>query len=451
MLESKFSEAFTQQFSQTKKEEQITVLIRTKQRMRGRQEAELSLDQLMNEQLATKRSHLLGQVQKRYGKGAEFCQNYQESRNRTQAKVMRAAPKATNLWLADTVAVTGTRDEIEELASHEDIETIDINPTFRLPEILNTPLEDSPEIIDGSSWGLAKILAPEVWGGFGRGENVLVGHLDTGVDDTHPALTGKIAAFEEFDSAGNPLGTAPNDSGSHGTHTAGTIVGRNFRGINIGVAPEAKLLSALVLNGFGGSYAQIVAGLQWVVAKGAHVVNMSLGGLGYSTLWNLPILNATLSGSLVVASIGNSGFGTSGGPGNDLYALGVGATHYGDGPAGFSSGQTLIEVWHDVLSPFYGPLTYMKPDISAPGVQVLSSVPGSELAAFNGTSMAAPHVVGAIALLLSANPSLMGDPFAIRSILLGSIEDYGESGRDSRFGFGRLDALTSSEIGVNVN
>ena len=202
-----------------------------------------------------------------------------------------------------------------------------------------------------------------------------------------------------------------------------------------------------MLPGGSGRFAQIIAGMQWTVNQNAQVINMSLGGIGYTTLWNLPVLNITLAGVLVVASIGNSGHGTSGGPGNDFVSLGVGATHYQDAVAGFSSGQTLVNVSHDAL-PFT--LTYMKPDLSAPGVQVLSAIPGPALAAFNGTSMAAPHIAGATALLLSAASGLQGDPFAVRDIFLGTVEDYGEAGRDQRFGFGRLDALAAVQTAVSV-
>jgi subtilisin family serine protease len=198
-----------------------------------------------------------------------------------------------------------------------------------------------------------------------------------------------------------------------------------------------------VLPGGSGSFAQIIAGIQWAIGQGAQVINMSLGALGYSTIWNLPMLNATLAGVLVVASIGNSGHGTSGGPGNDPLSLGVGATHHLDYIAGFSSGQTLVSV------PWFGfSLTYIKPDISAPGVQVVSSVPGPDLAAFNGTSMAAPHVTGAVALLLSTEATLQGDPFSTRAVLLGTVEDFGEAGRDQRFGSGRVDVQSAAEQAV---
>jgi subtilisin family serine protease len=432
MATDKFSADYQEATEGVRRDKTITALVRTKPPKEDRDLVEAAGLMLQREQLATSRADLLGQIRGHYGEGAVFLKNLQ--------------PEATSLWLADAVAVSGTRDEIEELAKHEDIVSVDANPTFEVPEVLQTPLEDTPEIVDGSAWGVAKILAPEVWGGLGRGDGVLIGHLDTGVDDTHPALSGKVAVFQEFDSIGNPVASATHDSGVHGTHTAGTMVGRTFDGTNIGVAPKAQLASALVLPNGSGTFAQIVAGMQWAISQGVDVINMSLGGQGYSTLWNLPVLNALFAGVLVVASIGNSGHGTSGGPGNDPFSLGVGATHHLDQAAGFSGGQTLVSV------PWFGfQITYTKPDISAPGVAVLSSLPGDELAAFNGTSMAAPHTAAAVALLVSTEPSLKGDPFAIRAILLGAgVEDYGEAGKDQRFGFGRLDALSAAEAAVSL-
>jgi subtilisin family serine protease len=440
-----------QQLEKAGKSDKITVLFRPKLKAIAEKEAKMAFEMLQGEQMAAdKRAYLLGKLNGRYGKGKEFCQNYQDSRMKSQEKLIKLSPQATGLWLADVIAVTGTKAEIEDLAKQEDVESVEINPTFEVPEVLQTPLEDTTTVVDGSAWGLAKILAPEAWGGFGRGRGILVGHLDTGVDDTHPALRGKVAFFEEFDALGNPIGAgAPYDSGFHGTHTAGTIVGRTYRGVNIGVAPEARLASALVLGGGApNTFSRLVGGMQWLlVTADVDVMNLSLGANGYFPVFNIPILISVLSGVNVVASIGNSGLGTSGGPGNDLFAIGVGATSEEDAAAGFSSGQTL-----SVVHTFLGPLRpYQKPDISAPGVAVLSSVPGPDLIALSGTSMAAPHVAGAIAILLSSEPTLRGDAFAVRNILLGAgTEDFGDLGKDQRFGFGRLDALSAAETTVSL-
>lgn len=447
--------------------EQATVLIQTRARSVDEEEARAALEMLQSERLATRRSELLRHVQtRRYGKGAEFHKNYKESRLEAQQNIVRVAPKgkATNLWLADAVAVQATKEELEDLAQHEDVRNVIANPTFKVPEVLRTPLEDVLSNVDGSTWGLAQIRAPEVWSGLGRGHGVLVGHLDTGVDDTHPALAGKVQCFFDVDDMGNCTPVAPHDTDIHGTHTAGTIVGRSFNGVNIGVAPEARLCSAVVLPGGSGSFSQILGGMQCLMDSGVHVMNLSLGANGYSTIWNTPILNITLSGISVVASIGNAGAGTSGGPGNDFFAMGVGATGLGftrvykeesfnDAVAGFSSGQTLVDVPYELpFGTFF--LTYIKPDISAPGVQVLSSIPGGDIAALNGTSMAAPHVSGSIALVLSAMPDLIGTPgvaFILRDIFLGAgREDLGEAGRDSRYGYGRLDVLAAAEAAVSL-
>lgn len=442
MPDDKLSAAFREVAANASPDEVITALVRTRTSHPDRKTLDRVRGLTSSEHLATRRSDLLRQITERYGRGGAFCAGLKSEAIEAQERVMAAAPEARRLWLADAVAVSGTRDELMDLAGHEQVARVYANPQFRVPEVLQTPLEDSPETVDGSTWGVARIGAPAVWGGLGRGSGVLVGHLDTGVDDTHPALAGKVAAFQEFDALGDPVVSAPHDSDAHGTHTAGTIAGRTVRGMNIGVAPDARLASALVLPGGSGSFAQIVAGLQWAIDQGAHVISLSLDAPGYHPVWNLPVFNTVMSGVVVVASIGNNGHGISGGPGNDPLAIGVGATHARDRVAGFSGGQFLSVPWLGTR------VSYTKPDISAPGVRVVSAVPGAGMASFNGTSMAAPHVAGAVALLQSTEPALRGDPFATRAILLGTVEDYGEAGKDQRFGFGRLDVGSSAEQAV---
>jgi subtilisin family serine protease len=201
----------------------------------------------------------------------------------------------------------------------------------------------------------------------------------------------------------------------------------------------------VVLNGGSGSFAQIVAGMQWCLVNGVHVMNLSLGGSGYTSLWNLPALISTLFGTLVVASIGNSGHGTSGGPGNDLFALGAGTMHDQDAVAGFSGGQTLQSVPHIL----FGHLTYMKPDISGPGVQVISCIPGNAVASLSGTSMAAPHITGAAALLMSAANALMGQPLR-RQDRIGAGVTIGCARTGRRFGGARLPARRPARLEVTT-
>lgn len=332
----------------------------------------------------------------------------------------------------------------------------DIYPNRQLllpPVVTPQRTPSAVEDIKASSWGLNKIGALAAWGAYGaRGEGVTIGLLDTGVDADHPDLKGKIAAWAEFDRDGYEVpDSRPYDSDQHGTHCAGTIVGGNAGGRWIGVAPAAKIAAALVLKGKqGGTDAQVLAGMQWAIEQGVDVISMSLGGLvmgpDVPTTYTRTILNALQVGVPVVTAIGNEGSQTSGSPGNDFLSFAVGATDHLDRAAGFSGGRTQVIRQSQVVPPNQLPLVYSKPDISAPGVVVHSTVPGGKYQAFNGTSMATPHVAGAIALLLSATlikekvePAKRA--FVIQDLLTGAAEELGEAGQNHRYGFGRLDVL----------
>jgi subtilisin family serine protease len=209
-------------------------------------------------------------------------------------------------------------------------------------------------------------------------------------------------------------------------------------------------MGALVLKGGSGTDAQILAGLDWAINNGADVINMSLGGLSLdaevSDLYTRAILNANLAGIPVVVAIGNEGHQTSGPPGNDFFAFTVGATDHEDRVAGFSGGRTQVITSSRFIDPRYLPLVYSKPDVSAPGVAITSSVPGGGHEAWNGTSMATPHIAGAMALLLSGT-SIRGavpqneQAFLLEDLLAATVEELGEAGQDHRFGWGRTDVL----------
>jgi subtilisin family serine protease len=360
-------------------------------------------------------------------------------------------------WTSGSFLVRMARDDLHKLYKEEDaqkIEGVYNNRRISIPPSIE-PKQVPHSVKDNavSAWGLRAIGALSVWGAYeARGAGVRVGLLDTGVDAKHPDLVDKIDAWAEFDDKGVQVkNSKPHDSADHGTHCAGTIVGGNASGHWIGVAPQAKIAAALVLNGAkGGTDAQVLAGIDWAIEQEVDVINMSLGGVMWGpevpSTYTSAIINALRVGIPIVTSIGNEGNQTSGSPGNDLLAFAVGAIDPAGRAAGFTGGRTQVVRESSFFPQDILPLVYSKPEVSAPGVAVKSSVPGGKWSEFNGTSMAAPHVTGAIALLLSATnirqhvvPSERA--FVVQDLLVGSVEELGEAGQDHRFGFGRIDVL----------
>jgi subtilisin family serine protease len=362
------------------------------------------------------------------------------------------------LWTSGAIAVELAPEDVAALRDEvPGIADIHVSRQLRLPpvvEVLNVP--EPVRERRASSYGLDLIRALAVWGAYGaRGAGIKVGILDTGVDADHPDLAGKVVAWAEFDHNGHEVTSQPHDSDRHGTHVAGTIAGGNASGQWIGVAPEAELCFAKVLGPDGGTDSQILAGLRWMIEQHVDVISMSLGGLTLGpempSTYTESIVAALQQGIPVVVAIGNDGAQTSGSPGNDLFSLAVGATDYQDRSAGFSGGRTQVVQRSQFIRPELLPLPYSKPDVSAPGVAVVSSVPGGEWAALNGTSMATPHVAGAIALLLSATDIKAKTKseeraFVISDLITGSVLELGEAGQDHRYGFGRIDVLRAIDF-----
>jgi subtilisin family serine protease len=356
---------------------------------------------------------------------------------------------------AQSVVLDIEPDELAKLVQDTDV-IAGVYPNFevQLPPVART--HTVPQAVQeerASAWGVHQIGALATWGAYGvRGHGVKVAVLDTGVDAGHADLQGKVPDWAEFDRLGVRVrtSTTPYDSGEHGTHCAGTVAGGNASGQWIGVAPEAEIAAGLVLKGGSGTYAQILAGMDWAISLGVDVISMSLGGLTLTAQPEDPysetILSALDAGILVVTAIGNDGSQVTGAPGNDPFAFAVGATDYRDRPAGFSGGRTHVIETSSYLDPGSLPFVYSKPEVSGPGVAVKSSIPDGRWEHFNGTSMATPHVAGAFALLLSATsireqhagPTRVG---LLQDLLIGSVEELGESGQDHRYGFGRIDVL----------
>jgi subtilisin len=306
-----------------------------------------------------------------------------------------APPKARMYPNLGLMLGTVDKQGLQGLKKDERVQAVKAAPHLSL--IRPVAAQDT-KLAGGVTWGLDRLEIPKVWEQGFTGKGVLVGHLDTGVDGDHPALKGAIDHFAEFDPMGEPVpGAQPHDSDEHGTHTAGTIAGRKVRSTAFGVAPEAMLASAIVIEG-GNVIARILAGMDWVVGLGARVLSMSLGLRGFQEDF-LPVTRILRArGVLPVFAVGNEGPGTSRSPGNYAEALSVGASNADDEVADFSSSQKFIR-----------PDDPLVPDLVGPGVDVISSVPGGGYQKMSGSSMATPHIAGLAALLFQAKPSATVD------------------------------------------
>lgn len=254
-------------------------------------------------------------------------------------------------------------------------------------------------------WGISALDLDQVTDFDGSG--VVVGHIDSGVDASHPALQGSVAAFAYIDQQGCPHEMGPFASGWHGTHTAATICGRyqHPRLPRVGVATGAMLASAVVFDS-GVSDCQpavrIICGMQWAASQpGVKVMNVNVGleGAPESDAGLKGILQSLRrNGILPVCAIGNLGPGSSLMPGNYSDAFSVGAA------------QDDLAVWSASSSQHFNSTNRDVPDMIAPGVNIVSALPGNITSAglwaeASGTSMAAAHISGLAALLFQAKPS----------------------------------------------
>ncbi|OCA81484.1 hypothetical protein A8F94_21640 [Bacillus sp. FJAT-27225] len=325
------------------------------------------------------------------------------------------AKKKDSLWIINGLSAKVTKEAIEELKQRDDVASITLDETLSLPEIT---VEESPPRLP--EWGLEKIFAPKVWGQYGlKGEGIVVGIMDSGVDGNHEALKNNYRGgdgnhqYSWIDLSGQGYET-PNDGNGHGTHVAGTSVGGGA-GEPVGVAPGAEWIAAKIFNDGGSTtLSAIHQAFQWFLAPGGdpskapHVVNNSWGNSNTYNLEFYEDVKAWVSAGIFPSfAAGNDGPGaqTIGSPGSFPETFAVGATDMYDQTASFSSRGPVY--WPDGSG---GTNRLIKPDISAPGHRIYSAWPSKrnqgKYNTISGTSMATPHVTGAIALLYQANPNL---------------------------------------------
>ncbi|MEO0294801.1 MAG: S8 family serine peptidase [candidate division WOR-3 bacterium] len=338
-----------------------------------------------------------------------------------------------------------TKKVIYALEKNDDIWFIDEN---REVKIIYTKTEKDNTYPAAIEWNVSKVKADSCWYAGYNGQDVIIGHIDTGVEVSHPALSGKWVTGYWFDGVnGNPN---PYDDNGHGTHTMGTILGGDGVGPfteDIGVAPGARFVTAKAFNSSGsGSYATIDPCMDSMVSWKGRVdiraVSNSWGTTNYTDLhwWGVVYTWLTL-GILPVFAAGNEGFSGLRAPGSYPHTLAVGATDINDNIASFSSRGPAPNQspFNDTTYWLRNDWNFIKPQISAPGVNIRSSVPGGGYqGGWNGTSMATPHVAGAVAIIVQKNNLLT--PKQIYSLII----DYpdkptqGSPYPNNNYGWGRL-------------
>jgi subtilisin len=314
-----------------------------------------------------------------------------------------------SFWIVPAVAARVPLQAVQALQN---------NPNVDVVEPDGIVLADDLEL--DNAWGVKRIGAGIVHAEGFTGTGVKVAVLDTGIDYNHPDLAPLVAGGWDFvNNDAYPL-----DDHSHGTHIAGTIAAvDNDVGV-VGVAPNVQLYAVKVLNASGsGSWSTIIAGIQWCVQNGIHVTNNSYGGTSNpGTTVRQAYDNAYAAGVVMVASAGNSG--TSAGdtntvnyPGAFDSVIAVGATNTSNTRPSWSSTGPQVE-------------------LAAPGASIYSTMPGGGYGKKSGTSMACPHVVGAVAQVMAAG---VMNPQDVREVLAATTVELGSTGWDSWYGFGLVD------------
>jgi len=339
----------------------------------------------------------------------------------------------TPFWVFNGFSVTATVEVINALAQNPDVysitpDDIQIIPTYGTPEA-----------------NISMVNAPALWDQGYTGQGVVVASMDSGVDVTHPDLSSRWRGGSN--SWYDPYGqhSTPVDLTGHGTWTTGVMVGGDAGGTSIGVAPGAQWIAVKIFNDQSGSTATAIhQGFQWLLdpdgnpntADAPQVVNNSWS-IGTTPGCNLefePDLEALrAAGILPVFAAGNGGpnNNTSFSPANNPAAFAVGAVDNNDQIYTYSSrGPSNC-----------GGSTGPFPKLVTPGVSVHTTDKYGLYATETGTSLAAPHVAGGLALLLSAYPDL--DAGMQEQALINTIVDLGASGPDDVFGYGRLDLFSA--------
>lgn len=365
----------------------------------------------------------------------------------TAAAAIGQARDVRAFWISPVIALQARPGLILELAGRGDVAALRLDAPIRLQPPTFEPTAAAPTVA-ATAWNLAMIRADLATSALGLdGTGVVVANLDTGVDWQHPALLTRYRGYRERGPAvhrgnwhvsTNEPYLYPGDGSGHGTHTMGTIVGDDGAGNRVGVAPGARWIAVKLFTNDGLTYESwIHDAFEWIMAPegdpalAPDVVNNSWGSDNGANDIFRPDLNALrAAGILPVFAAGNNGpgAGSVGSPGSYPEALTVGAVAV-DFAIGSFSGRG-PSPWDEI-----------KPEVVAPGVQVLSAFPGGGWALGTGTSMAAPHVTGLAALLRGAFPQATVNE--LEGLIQTTARPLGEDVPNNDSGWGLIDAYAA--------
>lgn len=435
----------------------------------------------------------VGRMQSKQEKGTYVVEQLQQTAKQTQGVVLKILAQSEaeyrSYWIANMIWVRADQALIETLARRADIAHIYTNPSVKLdtpdPLLPASSMPALPETTTAVEWNILKVRADLVWATGYTGQGVTIGGQDTGYDWDHPALINQYRGWNGSSAdhnynwhdaihEDNPNSTTPNscgididvpcDDGNHGTHTMGTMVGDDGLENQIGMAPGARWIGCRNMEEGWGTPITYSECYQWFIAptdlnnqnpdpsKAPDVINNSWScppdeGCTDVTVLLSVVQNVRAAGIVTAHSAGNSGPSceTVNAPGG-IYdeSFTVGNTDSNDVIA-FSSSRGPVSVDGSMR---------LKPDVSAPGTSIRSSVPGTSYATMSGTSMASPHVAGMVALLLSFRPDLAGQPDQIEALITQSALPLTKDNQDcggvsgmsipnNTYGWGRIDAYST--------
>ncbi len=380
-------------------------------------------------------------------------------------------------WISNMIWVRGDTDIVRHMAQRDDVFHIYANPAVRIDELPQESRAEKSKAPEAIEWNISLVGAPDVWALGIDGDGVVVAGQDTGYMWDHPALVEQYRGgaagdhaynwHDSIHSGGGSCGadsTEPCDDHGHGTHTMGTIVGDDGVGNQVGMAPGAQWIGCRNMDQGAGTPATYAECYQFFIAptdladenpdpaKAPDVINNSWGcppseGCTDPNVLLSIVQAVRAAGIVTVHSAGNDGSSCSTvTTPSAIYdeSFSVGATDSSDDIAYFSS---------------RGPVTVdgsnrLKPDISAPGVNIRSSTrDGSYQGGWDGTSMAGPHVAGLVALVISAKPEMAGNVDGVETVIeqsalhltttQGCGGDAGNAVPNNVFGWGRIEALAA--------